>query len=206
MTVNVDAALMTLLTAYLYPSVYAVKCWCCADDAAEVLIYVKGWPVQYNFRCVYLPLVWRSYQPSCLLPSRPCLYSKIRCVYMLIYVSRCPVLYNVSYVVFTTYAVCTSPWCGEIIFPRACFRADRVCVAIEWVSCLWLIYCLRHQTLGGERVVFIFLAERTANAVNRKCTPVCVFLILSTRVCGQILSLCWSRRCECYLHTNVGVL
>ena len=32
----------------------------------------------------------------------------IRCVFMLIYVSRCAVLlYNMSYVLFTTYGVCT---------------------------------------------------------------------------------------------------
>ena len=31
---NVDAVLMTLLTAHLYPSAYGFKCWCCADDAS----------------------------------------------------------------------------------------------------------------------------------------------------------------------------
>ena len=43
---NVDSLLITLL-------------W--------VLIYVKGWLVPYNFRCVYLPLVWRSCQPLMLV-------------------------------------------------------------------------------------------------------------------------------------------
>ena len=153
-----------------------------------VLIYVKGWPVPYIFRCVYLPLMRRSYQPSCLLPSRPCLYSEIRCVYMLIYVSRCPVLCNVSYVVFTTYAVCTSRWCGEIIFPHVCCRAHLVCIAIKWGSCLWLIYCLRRQTLGNEWVVFFFLAERMANGVNSKRAP--VYVSFSFYLPGYAVKFC----------------
>ena len=148
---NIDAVLMTLL---------------------RVLIFVKGWPVLCNFRCVYLPLVWRSYQPSCLLPFRPCLYSKIRCMHMLIYVSGCPVL---SYVVFTTYAVCTSPWCGEIIFPYACCRVDRVCIAIYLVMSIMLVINLLSQasnSWGWADCLFMFLAERMANAVNLKCAPV----------------------------------
>ena len=151
----VDAVLMTLL-------------W--------VLTFVKGWPVTYNVRCAYLPLVWRSYEPPCLLPSKPCLYSKMRSLYMLIYVS--PAHYNVSYVVFTTYIVCTPPWCGEFIFPHACCRPDRVFIAIEWVSCLWLIYCIRRQTLGDERVVFMFIGERVANVVNRKWASVCIYIYM----------------------------
>ena len=141
------------------------------------------------------------------------------------------------------------PWCGEIIFPYASCRTDRIFIAIEWVSCLWLFFCLRRQTLGDERVteaartaargasqqqaraakvaaqrerrrasvadvryawifvlaqwiscVFLLLAECMANAVNSKWS----FSYL--RVCSQILFLCWSRCCDCYLRTYVGVL
>ena len=169
--------------------------YCVLMTLLWVLIYVKEWPVLYNLRCVYLPLVWRSCRPSCLLPSRACLYSKTRCVYSTTVI---------SYVVFTTYAVCTSPSCGEIIFPHACCRADRVCIAIEWISCSWLIYCLRRQILGGERVVFMLLADRMTNAVNRKCAP--VYISFSFYLCGPFLSLCWWRCCECYVRTYVGVL
>ena len=137
-----------------------------------VLIYVKGCPVPYNFR--YLPLVWRSYQPSCLLPSRPCLYSKIRCLYMPMYVSPAP-LYNISYVVFTTYIVCTSPWCGEIIFPHACCRPDRVCIAIEWVSCWWWIYCLRRQSLGMNGLSLCF-SRSVWRMLSTASVLLCIYL------------------------------
>ena len=85
---NVDAGLMTLL-------------W--------VFIYVKGWPAPYNFRCVYLPLVWILIipNPSCR-PSRvwiaiewrsnvdAVLMTLLRVLfsYYLRTIGRCPVPYN----------------------------------------------------------------------------------------------------------------
>ena len=176
---NVDAVLMTLL-------------WLRYSNVYVGVLYRTT-----CMHCVYLPLVWRSYQPSFLLPSRPCLYIKIRCVYMLIYVSRCPVLYNISHVVFTTYIVCTSPWCGEILFPHACCRPDRVCIAIEWVSCLWLIYVLRRQTLGDEWVVF-YVSHGAYDECFQQQVRSCVYSF-SFHLGGQFLSLCWWRCRECYL-------
>ena len=165
----IDAVLMTLLAAYRYPSIYAVKCRRCADDAV-VSAHVRKRVICTVQLSLCVPPLGVEILPSYLLPSRACLYSKTRCVYSTTVI---------SYVVFTTYAVCTSPSCGEIIFPHACCRADRVCIAIEWISCSWLIYCLRRQILGGERVVFMLLADRMTNAVNRKCAPVqYIFLTL----------------------------
>ena len=54
---------------------------------------------------------------------------------------------------------------------------------------------------------FLFLAERTANAVNSKCSADCtkyIFPVLSTSM-RSIFSML-IKFCDCYLRTNVGVL
>ena len=74
----------------------------------------------------------------------------IRCVYMLIYVSRCVVLLcNISYVVLTTYIVCTSRSLVWRNYISSCFLPSRPCL---YRNRMCITSVLNVLTLGDERV------------------------------------------------------
>ena len=126
----IDAVLMTLLAAYRYPSIYAVKCRRCADDAVVSAHVRKRVICTVQLSLCVPPLGVDMYQPTCLLPSRPFLYSKIRCVHANLRqqapctIIRC--LYHIRCVYLTF--VCRNSISSWLLPCRPCLYSNRMSI------------------------------------------------------------------------------